>query len=94
MGWGGGGRCPTRVGPRGGTGAQTVFCQAEDAAQGSWMLPHLAKFANMFGLKSSAGSYAKMQNEFSLDAENPFCSQVGASAPGCSLDGGGFTGQC
>lgn len=44
------------------------------------MLPHLAKFASMFGLKSSAGSYVKMQNECSLDAENPFCSQVGVSA--------------
>lgn len=44
------------------------------------MLPHLAKFASMFGLKSSAGSYEKMQNECSLDAENPFCAQVGVSA--------------
>ena len=44
------------------------------------MLPHLAKFASMFGLKSSAGSYVKMQNECSLDVENPFCPQVGVSA--------------
>lgn len=43
------------------------------------MLLHLAKFASMFGLKSSAGSYEKMQNECSLDAENPFCAQVGVS---------------
>lgn len=44
------------------------------------MLLHLAKFASMFGLKTSAGSYVKMQNEFSLDTENPFCPQVGVSA--------------
>lgn len=44
------------------------------------MLLHLAKFASMFGLKSSAGSYVKMQNECSLDVENPFCPQVGVSA--------------
>lgn len=43
------------------------------------MLLHLAKFASMFGLKSSAGSYEKMQNECSLDSEHPFCPQVGVS---------------
>lgn len=63
------------------------------------MLLHLAKFASMFGLKSSAGSYVKMQNECSLDTENPFCPQVGVSASdnrvylGCILGGVVFIQQ-
>lgn len=66
----------------GGIGAQTGFCQAKDAAQGSWMLVHLAKFAIMFGLRSSSGSYEKMRSEYYLDVENPFCPQVGVTGAG------------
>lgn len=54
------------------------------------MLLHLAKFASMFGLKSAAGSYVKMQNECSLDAENPFFPQVGVS----TSDDRGYLRQC
>ncbi|XP_034081086.1 serine/threonine-protein kinase TAO3 isoform X2 [Gymnodraco acuticeps] len=34
------------------------------------------KFAIMFGLRSSGGSYEKMRSEYYLDVENPFCPQV------------------
>lgn len=46
------------------------------------MLVHLAKVAIMFGLRSSGGSYEKMRSEYYLDAENPFCPQVGVSGVG------------
>lgn len=69
-------------GSQGGIGAQAGFCRAEDAAQGSWMLVHLAKVAIMFGLRSSGGSYEKMRSEYYLDVENPFCPQVGGSGQG------------
>lgn len=77
-----GGSSSSKVGSQGGIGAQTGFCRAEDAAQGSWMLVHLAKVAIMFGLRSSGGSYEKMRSEYYLDVENPFCPQVGVSGVG------------
>lgn len=46
------------------------------------MLVHLAKFAIMFGLRSSGGSYEKMRSEYYVDVENPFCPQVGVSGAG------------
>ncbi|KAF3695446.1 Serine/threonine-protein kinase TAO3 [Channa argus] len=54
----------------------TIKSASLDAAQGSWMLVHLAKVAIMFGLRSSGGSYEKMRSEYHLDVENPFCPQV------------------
>ncbi|KAI3372579.1 hypothetical protein L3Q82_023053, partial [Scortum barcoo] len=54
----------------------TIKSASLDAAQGSWMLVHMAKVAIMFGLRSSGGSYEKMRSEYYLDVENPFCPQV------------------